>query len=184
MSDGAAQADDLVSQYIARVEQDLAHNAEEQGRIGQEMEVLQQRLDALQRDRGVLLGVRQVLGGQGTDQALRSTSAAASEETAHGEQADASGKPGIPQTHQAHKISKLTLVDVVCGHLAGQSEPRSAAEVSADIAQAHPDRRVKATVVRSTLEALVAQGRVKRTKQGRSIFYSASAPARATRSSS
>lgn len=182
MSDGAAQADGLVSQYIARVEQDLAHNAEEQERIGREMEALQQRLDALQRDRGVLLGVRQALGGQGTDQSLPSMQAAASEETVHGEQADASGKPGTPQTHKAHKISQLTLVDLVCGHLAGQSEPRSAAEVSTDIAQAHPDRRVKAAVVRSTLEALVAQGRARRTKQGRSVFYSSSAPAKATRS--
>jgi hypothetical protein len=182
MSDGAAHADDLVSQYIARVEQDLARNAEEQERIGREMEGLQQRLDALQRDRGVLLGVRQALGGQGTDQAQASTSAAAREKTAHREQADASGKPGTPQTHQA-QISKLTLVDLVYGHLATQSEPRSAAEVSTDIAGAHPDRRVKATVVRSTLEALVAQGRARRTKRGRSVFYSSSAPAKTTRSS-
>lgn len=184
MSDGAAQADGLVSQYIARVEQDLAHNAEEQERIGREMEGLQQRLDALQQDRGVLLGVRQALGGRGTDQALPSMPTAASEETAQGEQADVPGKPGTPQTHQACKISKLTLVDLVYSHLAGQSEPRSAAEVSTDIAGAHPDRRVKATVVRSTLEALVAQGRARRTKQGRSVFYSSSAPAKATRSSS
>ncbi|MET7648005.1 hypothetical protein ABZS83_31130 [Streptomyces sp. NPDC005426] len=183
MSDVAVQADGLVSQYIARVEQDLAHNAEEQDRIGQEMEGLQQRLDALQRDRGVLLGVRQALGGQGADQAEPSTPAAGSEETAPRQQGDAPGKPGTPEAHQARKISELTLVDLVGDHLAGQSEPRSAAEVSADIAQAHPGRRVKATVVRATLEALVAQGRARRTKRGRSVFYSSSAPAEAPRAS-
>lgn len=183
MSGVAVQADGLVSQYIARVEQDLTHNAEEQDRIGQEMEGLRQRLDVLQRDRGVLLSVRQALGGQGADQAAPSTLAAASEGTASRQQADAPGKPGTPDAHQARKISELTLVDLVSGHLAGQSEPRSAAEVSADVAQAHPGRRVKATVVRATLEALVAQGRARRTKRGRSVFYSSSAPAKATRAS-
>jgi DNA-binding transcriptional regulator PaaX len=49
-----------------------------------------------------------------------------------------------------------------------------------DIAQNHPDRTVKITVVRATLEALVAQGRVRRTKQGRSVFYHSTTPVKET----
>ena len=43
--------------------------------------------------------------------------------------------------------------------------------MSAHIIKAHPDRQVKTTVIRATLKALVTQGRVPRTKRGRSVFY-------------
>ncbi|MFV5997980.1 hypothetical protein ACNPQM_37810, partial [Streptomyces sp. NPDC056231] len=41
------------------------------------------------------------------------------------------------------------------------------------LAQAHPDRGVKTTVVRTTLEGLVAKSQAQRTKQGSSVFYTA-----------
>ncbi|BBJ37295.1 hypothetical protein SSPO_000130 [Streptomyces antimycoticus] len=44
---------------------------------------------------------------------------------------------------------------------------RSAAEVTTALTQTLPDREIKATVVRSTLEALVAKGQAHRTKQKR-----------------
>ncbi|MFE4758575.1 hypothetical protein ACFRIB_52000 [Streptomyces mirabilis] len=175
MSDIAVEADDLASQYIARVEQDLTDNAEELERIGRDIESLRQRMDALQRDRTVLMGVRMALSGQGGQVPVPSTSAARSEEAPSGEQA-VPGQPVTPKTQEMASASKPTLVDLVCSHLSGQSEPRSAAEVTTNIAQAQPDRQVKITVVRATLEALVAQGRVRRTKQGRSVFYSSTTP--------
>ncbi|WP_203237611.1 hypothetical protein [Streptomyces sp. CdTB01] len=58
-------------------------------------------------------------------------------------------------------------------HLAGQSEPRSATEITAAPEQQHPERTVKTTVVRTTLEGLVARNQAKRTKQGASVFYTA-----------
>ncbi|MFH8900626.1 BlaI/MecI/CopY family transcriptional regulator [Streptomyces coeruleorubidus] len=75
----------------------------------------------------------------------------------------------------ATKAAQPTLVELIRHHLTAQKEPRSAAEVSAALSQAHPDRDIAAKVVRVTLEALVAKGQAERTKQGRSVFYTASA---------
>ncbi|MER7490789.1 hypothetical protein ABTY20_33900, partial [Streptomyces sp. NPDC126497] len=65
------------------------------------------------------------------------------------------------------------LVELVRRHLGEQSEPRSAAEVADALGRAHPGRTVKTTVVRSTLEGLVARNQAQRTKQGSSVFYTA-----------
>ncbi|MEV5342144.1 hypothetical protein AB0K93_27245 [Streptomyces sp. NPDC052676] len=66
-----------------------------------------------------------------------------------------------------------TLVDLVRAHLGEVSEPRSAAEVASALGRVHPDRDIKTTVVRTTLEGLVAKGQAQRTKQGNSVFYTA-----------
>ncbi|MFF9158909.1 hypothetical protein ACF081_01500 [Streptomyces longwoodensis] len=71
----------------------------------------------------------------------------------------------------AASADRPTLVDLVREHLAEQSEPRSAAEIATTLGRAHTDRAVKPTVVRTTLEALVAKGQAQRTRQGRSVFY-------------
>ncbi|MGW3018628.1 BlaI/MecI/CopY family transcriptional regulator [Streptomyces longwoodensis] len=73
----------------------------------------------------------------------------------------------------AAPADRPTLVDLVREHLAEQSEPRSAAEIATTLGRAHTDRAVKPTVVRTTLEALVAKGQAQRTRQGRSVFYTA-----------
>ncbi|MFF4153996.1 hypothetical protein ACFYZU_27725 [Streptomyces sp. NPDC001651] len=67
--------------------------------------------------------------------------------------------------------SSPSLVELVRGHLAERQEPRSAAEVASALAERYPERGVKATVVRSTLEGLVARTQAHRSKQGRSVFY-------------
>ncbi|WP_409235740.1 hypothetical protein [Streptomyces sp. PA5.6] len=64
-----------------------------------------------------------------------------------------------------------TLVELIADHLGQQTEPRSAAEITTALGQALPDRTIKTTVVRTTVEGLVAKGRVQRTKQGSSVFY-------------
>ncbi|GHE76346.1 hypothetical protein GCM10018785_50730 [Streptomyces longispororuber] len=66
-----------------------------------------------------------------------------------------------------------TLIELVRAHLGEQKEPRSAAEVTAALTQDHPERPVKTTVVRTTLENLVAKGQAQRSKQKNSVFYSA-----------
>ncbi|MEU1923679.1 hypothetical protein AB0H23_30770 [Streptomyces albogriseolus] len=65
------------------------------------------------------------------------------------------------------------LVDLVRRHLDEQKEPRSAAEVATALGQAHPGRTIKVTVIRSTLEGLVARNQAQRSKQGTSVFYTA-----------
>ncbi|WP_055490889.1 hypothetical protein [Streptomyces sp. TP-A0356] len=73
----------------------------------------------------------------------------------------------------ATKTAQPTLVELVRGHLTEQSEPRSAAEIATALGQAHPERGIKATVVRTTLEGLVARNQAQRSKQGTSVFYTA-----------
>jgi hypothetical protein len=74
----------------------------------------------------------------------------------------------------AAKPAQPTLVELVRRHLSEQKEPRSAAEVTTALGQAHSDRAIKTTVVRTTLEGLVARNQAQRTKQGTSVYYTAS----------
>ncbi|MFJ5063298.1 hypothetical protein ACIP96_28300 [Streptomyces nigra] len=74
-------------------------------------------------------------------------------------------------TAEAASSSTPSLVELVRDHLAAHQEPRSAAEITSALAEQHPERGVKATVVRSTLEGLVARNQAHRSKQGRSVFY-------------
>ncbi|MGW7648276.1 hypothetical protein [Streptomyces bobili] len=161
------------------MEQDLADNAEEQERIGREIEAMQRRLETLRRNRAVLTGVRSALLQRSGEESGQPASSVPAGEPANGER-DISGAPVTQGVRGGAKASKPTLVDLVCSHLSGQPEPRSAGEVTEDIAQNHPDRQVKITVVRATLESLVAQGRVRRSKQGRSVFYSSTSPLNGT----
>ncbi|MEV6741762.1 hypothetical protein AB0N14_34635 [Streptomyces sp. NPDC051104] len=78
-----------------------------------------------------------------------------------------------PAKTEATKTGQPTLVELVRAHLSEQSEPRSAAEVADALGEAHPERGIKATVVRSTLEGLVAKKQAQRTKQGTAVFYTA-----------
>ncbi|MFI6931899.1 hypothetical protein [Streptomyces sp. NPDC050287] len=71
----------------------------------------------------------------------------------------------------AAKTKQPKLVDLVRSHLAEQSEPRSAAEIATALGQAHPDRNIKTTVIRTTLEGLVARTQAQRSKQGSSVYY-------------
>ncbi|MEU7470085.1 hypothetical protein AB0A94_16415 [Streptomyces sp. NPDC044984] len=75
-----------------------------------------------------------------------------------------------PKTERP-KTDGPKLVELVRRHLEEQNEPRSAAEVAGALGQAHPERAIKTTVVRSTLEGLVARNQAQRTKQGSSVFY-------------
>jgi hypothetical protein len=83
----------------------------------------------------------------------------------------AAKKPEATAKATAAKAAQPTLVDLIRRHLADQSEPRSTAEIAAALGQAHPDRTIKTTVVRTTVEGLVAKSHAQRTKQGSSVYY-------------
>ncbi|MEU6105363.1 hypothetical protein [Streptomyces flaveolus] len=93
----------------------------------------------------------------------RSASPAAAVSPSSSSSSPSAAKPGQP-----------TLVELVRTHLSEQKEPRSAAEVATALGQAHSDRAIKTTVVRTTLEGLVARNQAQRTKQGTSVYYTAS----------
>ncbi|MGW6919729.1 hypothetical protein ACWGA9_00295 [Streptomyces sp. NPDC054950] len=82
------------------------------------------------------------------------------------------GKPSAGKAEVAQP-AQPTLVDLVRRHLTEQSEPRSAAEIATALGQAHPERAIKTTVIRTTLEGLVAKTQAQRSKQGSSVFYTA-----------
>ncbi|MFC9927782.1 hypothetical protein [Streptomyces sp. NPDC127190] len=86
-----------------------------------------------------------------------------------------------PARKAAAKAPQVTLVELVRGHLAEQSEPRSAAEVTEALDRAHPERHVQTKVIRTALENLVARNQAHRAKQGSSVFYTIkAAPATAS----
>ncbi|MGK5728578.1 hypothetical protein [Streptomyces sp. URMC 124] len=67
---------------------------------------------------------------------------------------------------------EVTWGELLLSYLAGEQEPKSVAEITHGVSTAHPARTVQAAVVRNTLEALVAQDKVQRRKQARSVTYS------------
>ncbi|MFE2691160.1 hypothetical protein [Streptomyces mirabilis] len=178
---------ELTSQYIAQVTGDLERNAKEQERVAAEIEALQEQLRALQHDHTVLVNMQDALGGPsptpGSEAAAAPSvphQASAEPKQSKGKKAaatsakkTASKKPAAkPSSVKASTAAaKPTLVELIRGHLEKQNEPRSAAEITTALTQAHPDRSVKTTVVRTTLEGLVAKSHAHRSKQGSSVFY-------------
>ncbi|NEA68657.1 BlaI/MecI/CopY family transcriptional regulator [Streptomyces sp. SID12488] len=195
MPDTQTATTELTSHYTAQVAGDLDRNAKEQERIGAEIDALQEQLRALQHDHTVLTSMQKALGGTGTatqpapdaataPSAPRQKTSAKSgtgkrvrakrTATAQGGEAvkkPIAKKPEATAKATAAKAVQPTLVELIRRHLADQGEPRSAAEIATALGQAHPDRNIKTTVVRTTVEGLVAKSHVQRTKQGNSVYY-------------
>ncbi|MFF4273422.1 hypothetical protein [Streptomyces sp. NPDC001536] len=180
MSENAIASTELTSQYTAQVTNDLERNLKEQERVQQEIAALQQQLATLQHDHAVLVNMHQALGlTPPTAEAEQSPAPAPRKKT--GTRRPAPSKKGATPkasrsatTKAEAKTAEPTLVSLIRDHLAAQSEPRSTAEIADAMGQAHPDRGIKPTVVRTTLEALVAKGTVQRVKQGSSVYYTTS----------
>ncbi|WP_406485744.1 hypothetical protein [Streptomyces phaeochromogenes] len=196
MSQNQASSTELTSQYIAQITGDLELNTKEQERIGVEVDALQEQLRTLQHDHTVLVNMQQALGGA-SPAAEAATKAVASvpsqtaaepkrsrskKSAAAGVGKAASKKPAAEASSaKASKAAgKPSLVDLIRNHLQQQNEPRSAAEISSALTQAHPDRTIKTTVVRTTVEGLVARSHAHRTKQGSSVFYTATTTPQST----
>ncbi|GAA2766572.1 gamma-butyrolactone-binding regulator SlbR [Streptomyces paradoxus] len=201
MPETAIPATELASQYIAQVTGDLEANLKEQERIGAEITALQEQLAALQHDHGVLVSMQQALGittppsgsaaesesavlpsprrkkavaAAGEKQKAGKSAATPAKKTAKKPAAkkEAAKKPVAKRADSA-KAAEPTLVELIRRHLTEQKEPRSAAEISTALSEAHPHRGIAAKVVRVTLEGLVAKSQAERSKQGRSVFYTA-----------
>ncbi len=192
MPESTTVATELTSQYITQVAGDLESNLKEQERIGADIAALQQQLTALQQDHSVLVNIQQALGV--THAPDRPAAAAESAAVPTRQQKTEAAPPSKRRTRKttavrettakkpaAHKptpkagttAARPTLVELIRRHLAEQNEPRSAAEISTALSQAHPERNIKTKVVRVTTEGLVAKSQAQRTKQGASVFYTA-----------
>ncbi|MFI6340866.1 hypothetical protein [Streptomyces sp. NPDC050535] len=201
MSDVEPTSTELKAQYAAKVTADLELNAKEQERIGAEVAALQEQLAALHNDRTLLANLQRTLGGQSPTttgaepeepatavpslprqasakakaKAAKPRKAAAANPAKTVAKSSAETSTPTPAPAPAPAAKQPTLVELIRGHLGQQTEPRSAAEITAALAQEHPDRDIKPKVVRVTAEGLVAKGSVHRAKQGSSVFYTASA---------
>jgi hypothetical protein len=200
MPDPQTPTTELTSQYTAQVANDLERNAKEQEHIGAEIDALQEQLRALQHDHTVLTNMQKALGtadtaaqptteetatpsvprqktdtGPGAGKRARAKKTPAAQD-GKAARKPASKKPAAVPKATAAKATQPTLVELIRRHLTDQSEPRSAAEIATALGQAHPDRTIKTTVVRTTVEGLVAKSHAQRTKQGSSVYYTAATP--------
>ena len=197
MSETPTATTELTSQYSTQVADDLERNLKEQARLSAEIDALQTQLAALRHDNTVLVSIQQALGVSAAPAAeavatvpaprkkQQPTAKAAGKrkqaEKTPGPSRKRTGKKATAKAPAAPAVSAVsaapstppTLVDLVREHLAGQSEPRSAAEITTALGQQHPERTIKTTVVRTTLEGLVAKTQAQRTKQGTSVYYTA-----------
>lgn len=190
MSETTATVTELTSQYSAQVAGDLERNLKEQERLSGEIEALQEKLAAVRHDHAVLVNLQQALGGPAASDVPAAEPATAvpaprkkatapsgaAKQTKDKKPAPAkkrTSKKTAAATASASQPAAPKLVDLVREHLASQNEPRSAAEIATTLGQQHPERAVKTTVVRTTLEGLVAKSQAQRTKQGSSVFYTA-----------
>ncbi|MGW7271682.1 BlaI/MecI/CopY family transcriptional regulator [Streptomyces sp. NPDC054864] len=207
MSDVQPESAGVQAQYAARVTADLETNRKEQERVGAQVTALQEQLRTLENDHALLLSMQQALGSTGAPAATAKkpssrastakkavpaprasannsgaarTKKATANKAKDNKEKTAKAAKSAPRTgakKSAESASGPTLVELIDNHLAQQGEPRSAAEITSALAQELPDRTIKTTVVRTTVEGLVAKGRAQRTKQGSSVFYTAAAPA-------
>ncbi|GAA3787718.1 hypothetical protein [Streptomyces chiangmaiensis] len=196
MSESTTATTELTSQYTAQVAGDLERNIKEQDSINGEIAALQEQLTALRHDHSVLVNMQQALGvapaPDGSTDVQDSATVPAPREKESAEPSagkrtrakKADAEPGRKQARKAAakrpagmaataKAAQPTLVELIRGHLTELDGPRSAAEVATALGQAHPERGIKTTVVRTTLEGLVAKNQAQRSKQGASVFYTA-----------
>ncbi|MFF8266531.1 hypothetical protein ACF059_03960 [Streptomyces sp. NPDC016562] len=186
--------------YAQQIASDLSTNQSAQEQTRKELERLQQELEELQEGEKVLLKMQEALGISAKPASASAPSAKRNVKRAAVPAARSAGSRGAkkapepkaaataaPRKRKAAgetEVKKDTSggpswLELVMATLAGQTEPRSAAEVTETISAAHPERKVQAAVIRNTLEQGVARGRLERSKQGRSVYYtpSGSAPA-------
>ena len=181
---GTLPAPSVTDDYAQRVTKDLAENKSEQERLRAELERLQSELTELEKSEVLLTKMQELLGGapktptkkKGKNKAAV-PAARANSKTPTRKTRTSGRKAGAQKETSPRKPGEPTWLERTTAYLAGQSEPKSAAEVTSALAEAHPERTVPAAVVRNTLEQGVAQGRVERSKQGRSVFYTSIAAA-------
>lgn len=192
MSDSAVtEFTSVQSQYEAKVATDLENNAAERERLRGEIESLQAKLETLEHDHTLLLGVQRVFnGGSGaaTARSAKVPGARAAKRSANSSAVSTPAPKSARTSAKARTRAKApakraaagaagtagkqsSLAQLVSTLLAAHGEPRSAAEISAELAADHPTRNSNINVVRNALELLVAKSEAHRAKQKKSVFY-------------
>lgn len=159
--------------YAARLAEDLERNALEQERLVSEVAALQERLETLRGNQVLLVNMQQALGEVEGSGGTLSQAGPSKVDRIEQSTSERAVSPAVSAVVAPGGRSTPTLRDLVVGYLSEQGRPCSALVVTDALSDAHRDRGIKITVVRSTLEAMVAKGQVRRSKQGKSVFYTA-----------
>ena len=166
----------LKAAYADKVAADLADNTAEKDRIRAEIEDLQAQLAALEADHALLKDMSAALGN--TTAAVPQPRRGAKKAATTAAKKTAAKKTAPKKiTAKAGEDKGPSLTDLIHIHLTGQSEPRTAQEITKALAEAHPGRIVNVNLVRTTTERLVGRSRVERVKQGSTVYYTAQSAA-------
>ncbi|MFE9568005.1 hypothetical protein ACFYMW_05790 [Streptomyces sp. NPDC006692] len=179
----------LQSQYAAQIQSDLDSNVTDREQIAAQITALQEQLSVLENNHALLTTMQQALGDTDTAAPAPGKTAKSTKGAKAAKKTAEASAQRVPQARTAPKSAARTpkkqaqpaartratggptLRELVAAHLAKSGEPRSAAEITEGLTAAHPDRNIANTVVRNTLENLVAKGQAQRTRQNRSVFY-------------
>ncbi|MFF8265029.1 hypothetical protein [Streptomyces virginiae] len=181
--------------YAQQIASDLSANQAAQEQARTQLQRLQEELGQLEESEKVLLKMQGALGisakPASAQAARRGTkrTAVPSARISTGDAKKASkpkatvaakaprARKAVSETEAKREASNPSWLELVTAALTGQSEPKSAAEVTGSVIAAHPERKVQAAVIRNTLEQGVARGLLERSKQGRSVYYTPAGPA-------
>ncbi|MFF8381246.1 hypothetical protein ACF07V_34575 [Streptomyces sp. NPDC015661] len=167
-------ASTLRSRYVEQAASDLEENRRRQHQLAEQIERLKQE-EALLSD---ILNLAERYEGFGD--ASRLPEQLQDEPVATKAPSKARSRRSAPVTASSGGAAKAAakgkshqplLGDLLSGLLAGHKEPCLAKELRDELLAKYPDRNPTPQVVRNTLEALVAKGRIRRHKQERSVMY-------------
>ncbi|MFB7601086.1 hypothetical protein [Streptomyces sp. NPDC056160] len=177
----------LRSRYVEQAASDLEENRRRQQELAEKIKSLKQEegllvdiLTLAERYEGAADPSRLPEQAQGepaltperSESGLLSAAAGAStRRTTSGTPTAQTGR-NTPKTAAKGKSRQPLLGDLLRELLGAYDEPRLAKELRDELLEKHPDRNPTPQVVRNTLEALVAKGRIRRHKQQRSVMYS------------
>ncbi|MFF5858973.1 hypothetical protein ACFY8B_25660 [Streptomyces sp. NPDC012751] len=166
----------LRSRYVEQAASDLEENRRRQQELEDKLRVLKQE-EALLAD---ILNLAERYEGSDASRLpeqmqdepavtkAKPASATTSRRASSGRTAP---KPRAAKTGAKAKSRRPLLGDLLADLLANHHEPRLAKELREELLEKHSDRNPTPQVVRNTLEALVAKGRIRRHKQQRSVMY-------------
>ncbi|MFI2617009.1 BlaI/MecI/CopY family transcriptional regulator [Streptomyces sp. NPDC018584] len=173
----------LRSRYVEQAASDLEANRRLQEELAKRIELLKQEeallsdiLDLAERYEGFTDASR-LLPEQAQGEPVvvkakhRGKAGAPKQRSASGKSKSAPAGARAKSGGAKGKSREPLLGDLLMDLLKGHEEPRLAKELRDELLEKHPTRAPSPQVVRNTLEALVAKGRVQRHKQQRSVMY-------------
>ncbi|MGW2015259.1 hypothetical protein [Streptomyces sp. NPDC001927] len=164
---------DLKAQYASKVAGDIDENEADQRRVQAQIQSLQEQLVSLKADHELLMSVSAALGDALTTAKATVPAQSAGEtvaKTSPRPKTAAKKRPAVRKEEE----KGAALTSLILGYLSEQSEPRNTSEILRCLAEAHPKRQISDPLVRTSAERLVARGKLERSKQGSSVYYTVS----------